>query len=315
MPANIFAGWAEQTGYTTDTSPTQYSRIYDGSALNPQPNREPRQHLGRLDPQYWRAGVKSGQWTLEPVAVYDGLGLFFKHGLGFVTHTSYSTDTSYTKHTVSLADSVPDHGLAIELCFQGPDTNYESKKAIGSKVNEIQFEAVAGEAPRITVNGPCRKVELTTKSSSPTFPDLTTEAVLFSDITVTVSSTEYDCRACRFTINNNLMTDRSHLGKEYIAEPLRAGKREITGELEIDGFQKAFWDKFIDGNSPGKLTIECAGTGSRTWKWEMADIRFDGSSMELNEAEKIPHTVQFRAFYESTDGAVKFTEINQTATY
>lgn len=309
MPFDIFAGWGEQSAYDTAVGRTQFARVYDGTDANHKKPGEPHTYLSAADPETVHYKTEYGDFTLEPVVVYDGLGKLLKHALGSVADAGSGPYT----HTHSLADSPPDHGLSVEV-HKGLSSGAESKLVTGGKITEFGIEASVGEEVKFTFSGVGRRVTLTAKTASPTFPDYDNDIIKVSQITVAIDGATTNVKSVSVQLNNNLQTDRGFLGSQYIAEPKRAGKREITGEIGKEWEDATLYNKFLSG-STATLLITCSGSGNNEMTIRCNEIRFLGDpSEELTESESIGQTLPFTAFKDATYGALQIVETNDTAT-
>ncbi|MDQ7008360.1 MAG: phage tail tube protein [Acidobacteriota bacterium] len=310
MPYDIFAGWGEQAAYGTAVARAQFARVYDGSAVTHKHPGDPHTYLGRADPETIHYGLEYGEWTLEPVPVYDGIGKLFKHALGSVTDAGAGPYT----HTHSLADSLPANGLSIELHKGLDPAGAESKLITGGKINEFAFEASVGEELKIRFGGIGQKATIVAKTASPTYPDYDNDIVKVSQISVQIDGATTNVTGISVSLNNNLRTDRGFLGSQYIAEPTRAGNREITGQVDKEWEDATLYNKFLSG-ATATLLITCTGSGSNKLTIRCNEIVFLGDvDEELTQSEKIGQTLPFVARHDATYGALQIVETNGTAT-
>lgn len=312
MPQEIFAGWGEQTVYSTLVARTQFGRVYPESDLKHDIPREPYTYLGNPDPDELFDGVAKGSGVIIPVPVYDGMGKLLKHALGAFADAGAGPYT----HTFTLASAAPAFGLSVELHKAFSDSGFESKLATGAKVSEFSIECAVGQEVKFPFTLVAEQVALGPKTASPTYPTYTGATGVIikpSQITVQIDAASADVSAFNISVNGGIDDTKAFLGDAYIREPARDNLRVITGEISKEWSSKALYDKFISG-ATAELLATCDGPGNHDMTIRVAKLIFREPTEELTTATQIPQGLPFVAVADATYTALQIVETNDTAT-
>lgn len=226
----------------------------------------------------------------------QGAETLFKYALGTHSYTAVGTDASYgTSHVFGMADTLPT-GMTFEVNRDVCSFVYE-----GCKINELTVNGdnegiLTASATIIAEN------EGTATASTPTFS--TSSYYKFSQCVLQVASGTRNARTFSVTLNNNLTDDRFHLGSRYIKEPQRAGRPEVTGEIEMEFDGTADWTTF---NSAGTAAFEAKYTGDQiigtvynTLTLSCPYIRFTKATPNVSDSGMITVTMPFTAYSDGT---------------
>lgn len=311
MPQGIFAGWGKQSAYATAVAPTKFGRCYDDTTVDHRRPADGVTYLDTLDPgriQYREKEFAEG--LLAPVSVYDGNGTLYEAALGTLTTTGSGPYT----HTFTLADTLPANGLSVEVHYGFPQATKESKLGVGMFAvgYAAEFRASEPVRERWTLRG--RNVQMFSKSTE-TVPAYDNEEIISAHVALTIDTVSTTVvEGVTINLDNNPKTPRALLdGSAYIAEFKRGGRRTITGELSKEWENEDIMQDFLSGTD-AELIVTATGTGNRSMVWKLAKIRYLGElSEELTESETVMQTIPFTALDDATDGALKITMTNDTA--
>lgn len=169
---------------------------------------------------------------------YEGLEKILKHALGEVNTEQLATGVY--QHTFKINDDLPT-GLTFEL-----DEDVSAGVLSGGKITNLEMSIEYNNFLKCSIRGVGKDKTYGTKTT-PTLPS--GSLALFSQGTVKYDGNSIDAINARFSLNNNLKTDRRFIGSQYISEPQRNGKVEIVGSVNIEFDSTSKYTDFVNANS------------------------------------------------------------------
>ncbi|MBT9144599.1 MAG: hypothetical protein DDT42_00441 [candidate division WS2 bacterium] len=170
---------------------------------------------------------------------YEGTEFLLKHALGAVTTTQIGTTPART-HVFTVADILP-RGLSFEV-----NRDITAFFVEGGKINTMAFEIGLDGFLKTTANiaGEDFTRGVKTVETLPTLPPFNfAQGVLRFGVRGTEAVVNVSAAA--INLNNNLAIDRRHIGSNLIAEPVRAGKVEVTYSFDAEFESTALFDDFV----------------------------------------------------------------------
>lgn len=242
---------------------------------------------------------------------YQALDLIFALAFGGGAETP-SGSGPYT-HTIKLSEDIS-RSLSIFI-----EKDVSVWEIAGAKINTLTISGIAGEP--IKVSAEIIAKELTRGTSYratlsglaiPSKPRVVFPHLKFriADLTDALTDDdEIDISEFELTINNNLATDqRGSKEGNYILEPFRNGRREITLSITVRRYTK---DTFINWKENGtKLQADLTFTsGSYQQKFEFPTLLVKEVNAPIGSAEIIPVEVTLTAY--RNDGNTFITETEE----
>ena len=183
----------------------------------------------------WKTGTNGSDGTDTHCGTLCGFS-DAANDTGALTYTSDTAVVSLYDHTFTLANDLPT-GLTLEVDRDLKAFTYEGSKITGLKMNidsggflMCNLDIVAKEVTNAAA----------TSQTLPTagLVNFTQGAITFGAIGA-INITKLD-----FSLNNNLKVDRRFIGSRNRAEPIRNGKREITGTFNLEYTDELLYDDF-----------------------------------------------------------------------
>ena len=247
--------------------------------------------------------------------LFQGLGLFIKHGMGGYSFTADTPVAGANTHVFTLANDLPT-GLAVQIC-KGNIPAANSYFYSGVKVNTLEFMFTPEEIVQMTA-GLIARTETVDASGTPTYPSDLPVLWHFSGKLTLAGTASLDFDSGRILVDNNLR--RRFLMSNRTSNPDRGGVRSITGEATVEFDSVALYDKYI-GATTGALALTYTSdsfvTGATPYSlaFSMPKIQLTGTSPVVEGDGPILVNYPFMALHSgSTDDALKITVVNAEAT-
>lgn len=238
----------------------------------------------------------------------QGAETLLKAALGTHSYIAAGTDAADgTTHTFGIADALPT-GLTMEVNRDVCSFVYH-----GCKINELTLngdnEGIVKASATIIAED-----EGTATASTPTFS--TSDYYKFSQCVISLASGTRNAKGFSITLNNNLTDDRFHLGSRYIKEPQRAGRVEVSGEIELEFDGTTDWTMFNSAGT-GAFTATYTGdviTGTITNNMVITCpyIRFTKATPNVSDSGPISLTLPFQGYSDGSTTALRPLNITLT---
>jgi hypothetical protein len=134
----------------------------------------------------------------------------------------------------------------------------------------------------------------------------------FNHAAVTIGGASVNVTSMTVSGDNGLNTDRRFLGTQYISEPLEAALRNYSGTLEIEFTDLAQYTRFVAGSEAALVASFTSGADSVTIT---TNVRFDGSTPQVDGLEILSQSLPFKCVASSTDAsAITVALVNADST-
>jgi hypothetical protein len=253
------------------------------------------------DKDNFTQGRKKVGGDIEIDVRQQGFESILKHSFGTHSYTAIGTIAAHgTEHTFGMADTLPT-GLTLEVNRDVCSFVYH-----GCKINQLTINGDNEGILKATASI-IAEDEGTATASTPTFS--TSSYYKFSQCVLNVASGTRNARSFNVTLNNNLTDDRFHLGSRYIKEPQRAGRVEVSGEIEMEFDGTTDWSMF---NTAGTAAFTATYTGD-TLSGTIANslaiscpyIRFTKATPSVGDSGMITLTVPFQGYSDGSTTALR----------
>lgn len=309
-----YIGLGAEVTYGTPVAPARFFP-FNSESLVLTEERIVSASIRGFQPRVWAAGNRAVDGDIELELLYQGQEWLWKYFFGTVATTGLEAGgTGAYQHVFTPnADMSQFVGLSIEV---GKDLF--ANRFHGCKVDSFTLTAAVNDYLKATFTIVGEDDGTTTVGIS-SYPTIL--AIDFTQVgTFTVMGTSTNVVGLTLTGVNGLATDWRFLGSKLRKEPLRNAILEVMGELTLELEGTSLYNKFVTG-AEGALQLKAqgaviAGTTKNTFQIDLPRIVFDGWSSNIAGPERIPLTIPFRAFYDTTNtlDAIKLTLIGNTAT-
>jgi hypothetical protein len=299
---NAWLGFGTESTYGTPVTRTAFLEINSESLVAEDDVVDGNSTFSLTkDKDNFTQGRKKVGGNVEFDVRQQGAETLFKHALGSHGYTAIGTGTaSGTEHTFGIADALPT-GLTMEVNRDVCSFVYH-----GCKINELTLngdnEGILKASASIIAED-----EGTSAASTPSFS--TSSYYKFSQCVLNVAGGTRNARTFNITLNNNLTDDRYHLGARTIKEPQRAGRVEVSGEIEMEFDGTTDWSMF---NTAGTAAFSATYTGD-TLNGTVANklqvncpyIRFTKATPTVSDSGMIMLTVPFQGYSDGSTTALR----------
>ena len=238
----------------------------------------------------------------------EGAEVLLKYAMGTVSLETTGENGTAISRTYTIPDA-----LGTSLCLE---INRDAASFLyhGVKVNE--FSINGDNEGIVTVDmSVIAEDEGTVSVSSPDFS--TSDYWMFQDAALTFKGTAKNIIDWKITVNQNLSDDRYFWGNRYIAQPQRAGRMEVTGEMSVEFDGSDDWDTF-QSMGTGALVATYTGDeldGTATKQSLIVTcpkVRFSGGVPQVGDSGRITATIPFVAYADGTTKPVNIVMVNST---
>lgn len=264
--------------------------------------------------------LKTWAGSFETEFVYEGLEQLLEQLFGLAATAVLNASPTAKTHTFTLADAVPE-GLTFEA-YRGDATAAMTNKYAGGKITSATFSYSPNDPLKVTWNV-AGKVETFVDGTTIVYPDYSGSLLAkghqatceFDDSVEAIDSFE-------LTIDNGLDVGKRVLGSQFIDEPIRSGRRKVTGTLTADWVDKVNYLKFLNGTAT-KLEIILTGPPMASdtdedfrLQFTMPKVQFDGETPAISGPGIVKQTLPFFALATGTGASdTVLAELdNETAT-
>lgn len=310
-----FTGLGEEGTYGTAVAATRFL-YHNSESLRVQENKVfsgAVYKVGRNAARQVQSTIGvSGDFSFNPSHSAHAWTMLLKHLLGSVSSSqpdSTSAPTVY-RHTFTPADALPT-GLTLEI---GKDVL--ANRFLGCKVVSMRVSGAAGQLMDASVGLLGRD----STSITPSAPVLTeANLIVLTNTAITWNSGTINVVDFDIAIENAL-APRYFVNSRLTSEPLRSGKRRVSGSFRVELTDATMWSDFRNATRRD-LIITCTGatiTGAYAF-----ETKFTLPVNELQEAQAHADTegvltipCSFESFYDSTNAneiTVRVTNENSSA--
>lgn len=303
-------------GTTPGTGETYFEIVSEDVKLKCSPIK--RKSLRGVSPRFTYLGHKTVGGPINLDMLFEGLGLFIKHGMGGYDFTADTPVEGANTHVFTLADTLPT-GLSVELC----KGNIPSGKVFlyeGGKVDTLDFKFADEQCVGMDV-GMIFQSETpnTAASDTPTYPGDHPVLYHYAGTLTLAGTASLNFKSGNIMLNNNLPKDR-FLMSQSTREPLRNIGREVTGAFTIEYADLALYDKWLVPTT-GALTLAytstemITGTTPYTATFSMVKAQLAGEPAVVQGEGTIEVTYPFIGLHnnDATD-ALTITLVNAAST-
>ena len=237
-------GWVAESTWGTPLPPTKFQEfISEGIKKTVErvesPSTRNLSELRRPDFLITVAG------PTEFEGIYEGQELPLKHAMGAVASAVVET-TAFT-HTFTLANALPD-GLTM-TAYRGDVTSPQEHRYGGMTCASITWAFNPNEALRVTYNW-VGKDETIAAQTTITYPDLSGALLVKGhDFAAEVDDVVTVIDSAEVTLDNGIDPNKRVMGSQFIAQPVRSGRRKVTGTFTRDWVDETVYNEFISGAS------------------------------------------------------------------
>jgi hypothetical protein len=300
---NGWVGWGPESTWGTAVARNKFAELAGAESMKLLTNpTKPRSFRG-LSPRRVFEGKRMVEGEIPLELHYAGFEQLFKQLFGTV-NTTGPVGGIYT-HAYALATALL-AGITVEINRDITSFIYE-----GCKVASMRF---VGEVDQILMVALSLigEDETTGAASSPTFP--AENPILFSQATVKLDGSAFDCVSFEVNISNNLNGDRRKLGSKLIKEPSRNGLMEITGSAVLEFESTTMYDKYRN-RTDVKLNFIFDGAASEQLDLELPRCFLTGNTPNIPGPGPIQIPINFEAMYNVAGAAeaAKLTLKNTTS--
>jgi len=291
-----FLGFGEQTGYSTKVSPTKFLPLISGG--DSLVREEARIETGGID----SIGFSSTRFTRgrsdvsgseEIEILYEGTELLFKHLFGQVatTQPDPSNAPNVYDHTFTIADTLP-VGLTVEV-NRGGTSFFVTGANIQSATLTQDLEAFMTLS--MDIIGRVMAIGTASNDSIPTVNGFTAPDVLLQ-----WNAIQQQVSTWNVVINNTLDPDRIFIGGRFKKQPVRGGRIEVTGGIEVEFIDDVLFTDFINATQRALVissvgtTIEGGFNNSFTLTVPIAVLT--AAPIQVSDEGRITYTADFKAF-------------------
>lgn len=267
----------------------------------------------------WQAGkTQSGDGTVQPFTWSGGkvvswelageankiaklaIEFLFKDEILLRSVTDgVTTNGSPTVTSATAAFSVADIGKPIS------GTNIPAGSYIGRVNSATSIDLSSSHSGAVAVNatGSGTGVTLTVglALATPSYPT-PMQALTMVDGFVTIGGSTVKTKAFKIGGDNGLADDREFIGQRTIDEPLEAGDRPITGQIDTEFFDLVQYNRFRS-HVPATLVARFRAPMNTPYLELTANVRFSGESQEIGDKEIIGQPLPFEVLGAATDAS------------
>lgn len=242
-------------GTTPGTGESYFEIISEGVKMKSEP--KVRRSLRGRSPRLTFMGNKlvSGPMSLD--MLFEGLGLFIKHGMGGYDFSADEPVADANTHVFTLAETLPT-GLSIELC-KGDIPSGKVFLYQGCKVDYLDFKFTEEDCVEMEI-GLLAQTETpnTAASGTPTYPG--DHPLLWhyaGDLTI-AGTGSLEFKGGNIRLDNNLPKDR-FLMHNTTREPLANVRRTVSGVFTNEFTDLTLYDKWVAGTT-GAMSLVLTST-------------------------------------------------------
>lgn len=303
-------GIATETTYGTGVAPTRFFEFVDESL---QFNKNIKQGAGlrsgaRVDRSARRTVTTAdagGDITLEVAS--KGFGLAWQAALGAGSSALVSGTTFQQLFT--LGDVLP--SLTVQKGIPRADLAVDAYTYVGSMVNNWEFGFPNDDICSLKLTLDSRDVVTNQAYGAPSYPAAPVSLFHFAggsifSGTITAptattlasgSSALANVRGGSIAGNSNLRNDRFNLGGAGRKSKPTAGKREISGSIDVEYTDTTFRDAVLSDAPMGLLltftTPQALSSGVETLQVVLPEIKFDNQLPQTNGTDLVVQSMNF----------------------
>jgi hypothetical protein len=128
---------------------------------------------------------------------------------------------------------------------------------------------------------------------------------------VNLAGSAYRTKELTLAGDNMLDGDRRFIGDATIDEPLEAGLREYTGQLDSEFFDLTAYNRFVNGDEAALVIALAKGASTVTITM---NVRFDGDAPQVEGREIVQNALPFKAAGDTDAGAITCVLVNDDST-
>ncbi len=238
-----------------------------------------------------------------------------------VTNGSTSPDNLVNKHTIKMANSLPNFRMAM-----GKDK--KEHRYTGGCIKEVTVDYSVNEPLLLSCDTMFRKEDPLETLSSVSFPDFNIGEKAFAGANVTTEindTTVNYFESASIQIANSIVEDNFVLGSQYIPEKFVEGL-EVTANFEMAYADSARYNDFLDEVEPKLELIAkygeaiaadatanppiAASNSTRQVTLEMPILSFNTSNLPTDSTSRYLLEVEAMAERDSTDNAIYVYVLN-----
>ncbi len=265
-------------------------------------------YRSEMDKDNYKQGRKAVAGNIAFDLRYEGAETLLRHAMGTVTDTAMLGTVAY-KHTYYTNDSLPT-GITGEI-FKDPIAYiYE-----GAKINSLTISNDNQGIAQVSADFIAEDVgtSATATASSPS----TTPYFMFQNLVTVYNGSTLPSTNFSITLNNNLKNDRYQHGSRLIKEPQRAGRIEVTGQIDVEFEGTAQWTQFQSAGT-GALTAtwtgdNISGTANNEFKITCPFVRLlSDCEPAVSDTGLLMATIPFKAYANGTATTNRVMQIDWT---
>ena len=312
----------ELVAYGTKSVSTWFIMDYASESIKAEPRTRHRKCLrtGTVPgmQRFTYQGVKKIGGQVKVELNFQGMLQFLKHACGGYSFGANTPVSGASTHTFTITEALPNYGLSMEI----GRANIPADKVflyVGGKVNELAFNFKTGDIMEL-VAGMSFKDETPNATPSITTGYAADYPVFwrYAGSLTLCGETAVPFDGGSIKLNNNLSLDR-YLMAATLPNPIRAGYKEITGDILGEYDSLALYTKYL-ADTPGTFSLTftsdslITGTTYRSISFSIPNIILEGGTPNVDGPGIVPYTIPFRALYDGTNNPMTIAVVSTEAT-
>jgi hypothetical protein len=308
---NAFVGWGTESVYGTPLGTCgNYLQINtEGLSADDDVVQGNDTYNNTVDVDNYRQGRKKVGGNISFDLRRQGGELFWKYAMGTVGTAGMATSGTVIERTYTIPDTL---GTSLYLTV-----NRDVNTFIYSGVKINQFTINGNSEGIATVDATVIAAnEGTIGSGTPSFT--TSKYWMFQDAGLTYGGTTRNIKSWKVSVNQNLADDRYHWGTRTIKEPQRAGRIEVTGEMEVEFDGSSDWNLFQSAGTAAMVATYTGdvieGTVSEKMTITLPKVRLTGGVPNVSDSGIISYTAPFTAYGDGTTKPLTIVTLSAVGT-
>lgn len=250
----------------------------------------------------WASGQRSVSGAVKMELANKSFGRWFKHCLGGVATAQPDAGGAPTvyKHTFTPGDMPV--GQTIQVGKPDAAGTVQPFTYHGCKVTQWTLECAVGQIAMFSVSILGEDEDNSTSLAVASYP-ASLSLMTFVNGTLTVGGSALDVKSASVQGTNVLAEDRYFLGSALRKNPLEAGLRDLTGNVEPEFAGLTPYQRFLNGTEAELILLFQGGTISGSFKFETkitANVRFDGKTPTVGGPSVLMNPAPWKAVDNAT---------------
>lgn len=250
----------------------------------------------------WSPGARSVSGGVKLELANKSFGRWFKHCLGGVATAQPDSGGAPTvyKHTFTPGD-IP-VGQTIQVGRPDTGGTVQPFTYHGCKISQWTLECAINQIATLSCSILGEDEDNATSLASITYP-AGLSLMTFVNGTLSVGGSAVDVKSASVQGTNVLAEERYFLGSALRKNPLEAGMRDFTGNIEPEFAGLTAYNRFLNGTEAELILLFQGATISGLFKYETkitANVRFDGKTPTVGGPQIVMNPAPFKVVDNST---------------